>query len=353
MKLLRKWLGLLPGVALLAVVGYGGKFIEHFIATYTKVHHVVFPNIEYVLWAIVIGLIIGNAFGQDYFFRIFQPGIATYEFFLKIGIILLGSRFILVDILKLGGISLLMVAIELGMAIVIMELLGKWLGLSPKLRSLLAVGSCICGVSAIIATEGAIEADDEDTSTAIAVILSTGAIFLFAFPWIGHLLAMGQHLYGMWAGLAVDNTAEAVAAGALYGDVAGKVAVLAKTARNATIGFVVLAYALHYAKAGLASNHVGNKAAFLWQKFPKFVLGFLVISILASVHCFSHEELVSLANLSRWAFLLTFAGVGLRTNFRALAKQGWRPFFVGLTGEIAVAGATLGLLIVTNKIVPF
>ena len=349
---MKKLLGLLPGIALLAAVGYGGKFIEHFIAVEVKAHHAVFPNIEYVLWAIVIGLVVGNAFGEDHFFRIFEPGIKTYEFFLKVGIILLGSRFVLGDMMKLGGISLLMVAVELCMAIVIMELLGKWFGISRKLRSLLAIGSCICGVSAVIAAKPAIEADDEEASISIAVLLSTGAIFLFTFPLIGHLLSMGQHLYGLWAGLAVDNTAEAVATGALYGDIAGKVAVLAKTTRNATIGFVVLGYALYYAKMGLAGK-VGNKASFLWAKFPKFVLGFLAVSVLASMSVFSKTELVSLANLSRWAFLFTFAGVGLRTNVRKLARQSWRAFVVGFIGEIAIAGATLGCLLVADRIIPF
>jgi len=109
----------------------------------------------------------------------------------------------------------------------------------------------------------------------------------------------------------VDNTAEATAAGALYSDAAGKVAVLAKTARNALIGFVVLGYSLYWSSRGEA-RAVGNKAAFLWTKFPKFVLGFLLISLLATLGFFARPQLASLANLSRWAFLLTFAGVGLR-----------------------------------------
>ena len=195
---------------------------------------------------------------------------------------------------------------------------------SAKARVLLAVGSSICGVSAIIAAKGAIEADDEDASLAIAAILALGAISLFTFPLIGHALHLSDHAYGMWAGLAVDNTAEATAAGALYSDAAGKVAVLAKTTRNAMIGFVVLGYALYWASRG-QTQQVSNKAAFLWQKFPKFVLGFLLISLLATVGFFTKPQLTGLANLSRWAFLLTFAGVGLQTNLRQLFKQGWRP----------------------------
>src|ERR1700744_3513584 len=267
----------LPGVLLLAMVGYGGKFLEQFIARYGKAHHLVLPNIEYVLWAILIGLVISNTIGIP---AIFRSGVATYEFWLKVGIVLLGARFLLADVLKLGGLSLGLIAIELVLALTFMTYLGRAFHLKPKLVSLLAIGSSICGVSAIIAAQGAIDADEEDSSLAIAAILALGAISLFSFPAIGHALHLSDHAYGLWAGLAVDNPAEATAAGALYSDGAGKIAVLAKTCRNATIGFIVLGYAVYWASKGEATG-VQNKAAFLWQKFPKFVLGFLLISLLA------------------------------------------------------------------------
>ena len=171
---------------------------------------------------------------------------------------------------------------------------------------------------------------------------------------------MSDHAYGLWTGLAVDNTAEATAAGALYSDAAGKFAVLAKTCRNACIGFVVLGYAIYWAKRGQAAV-IGNKGAFLWKKFPKFVLGFLFISLVATIgtldpkvfphlaalipYGFTRPQIAALGNLSRWAFLLTFAGVGLRTSFRDLLKQGVKPFVVGAIGEIAIAGITLVLVL--------
>jgi uncharacterized integral membrane protein (TIGR00698 family) len=336
----KQTVSLIPGLLLLAVVGYAGKFIEHFINTYTKANHITFPNIEYVLWAIVIGLLVSNTVGVP---RIFQAGVATYEFWLKAGIVLLGSRFLLGDILHLGRISLLLAGIAIALSFAFMHLLGHSFGLKPKLTSLLAIGSSICGVSAIIAAKPAIDADDEDASYAIAAILALGALSLFTFPLIGHSLHLSDKAYGLWAGLAVDNTAEATAAGALYSDAAGKVAVLAKTTRNALIGFVVLAYAIYWASKGEAQA-VGNKAAFLWRKFPKFVLGFLLISLLATLGYFTKPQLTSLANLSRWAFLLTFAGVGLRTSLRELGKQGWKPFAVGAIGEVFIALVTLGLV---------
>lgn len=341
-----KFFRLIPGVLLLAAIGWLGKYLEQSINGYAKAQHWHIPNIEYVLWAILIGLVVSNTVGVP---KIFQAGVLTYEFWLKAGIVLLGSRFLLGDVLKLGGVSLVLVVLELAVAFCLMTLLGKWFGLKPKLTSLLAVGSAVCGVSAIIATKGAIEADDEDSSYAIAAILALGALALFTFPLIGHTLHMSDHAYGMWAGLAVDNTAEATAAGALYSDGAGKIAVLAKTTRNAMIGFVVLGYALYWASRGQAQG-VSNKAAFLWQKFPKFVLGFLLISVLASVGFFNKAQLGSLANLSRWAFLLTFAGVGLRTNFRELRAQGLRPFAVGAIGEIMIAVVTLGMVMVAAKL---
>ena len=354
-------LGLLPGIALLGVVGSAGKVIEQSIARYGKAHHLILPNVEYVLWAILIGVLIANTIGLP---RIFRAGVATYEFWLKAGIILLGARFILGDILHLSGISFVLIFIELALALTFMTYLGRGFKLSPKLITLLAVGSSVCGVSAIIATQGAIDAEEEDSSVAIAAILALGAISLVFFPLVGHTLHMSDHAYGLWTGLAVDNTAEATAAGALYSDAAGKFAVLAKTCRNACIGFIVLGYAIYWARKGQAAV-IENKASFLWKKFPKFVLGFLFISLIATLgtldpklyphlvsmvpYGFTRPQIAALGNLSRWAFLLTFAGVGLRTSFKDLVKQGVKPFLVGAIGEIAIAAITLVLVLGADR----
>ena len=85
------------------------------------------------------------------------------------------------------------------------------------------------------------------------------------------------------------------------------------------------------------------------RRFPKFVLGFIVISALATIGSFSKDQMTDLANLSRWAFLLTFAGVGLRTNIRDLTKQGWRPLVVGVVGECAIAALTLVMVLVAAR----
>src|SRR3981189_1121262 len=131
-----RFLRVIPGVLLLAAVGYAGKLVEQNVGAYAKGHHWTFPNIEYVLWAIVLGLVISNTVGVP---EIFRTGVATYEFWLKAGIVLLGARFLLGDVAKLGGVSLGLVAIEITGAIAFMTLLGRLFNLRPKLTTLLAV----------------------------------------------------------------------------------------------------------------------------------------------------------------------------------------------------------------------
>ena len=333
-------LALLPGTALLFALGLAGKGLEALCNHLRSVNHFPAPHIEYVLWAILLGLILANTSGVP---AVFAPGVATYELWLKLGIVLVGAKFLLGDLAHIGGLSLLLVVIELILSLSVMTVLGRIFRLPPKLTSLLAIGSSICGVTAIMAAQGAIDPDEEDTATAIAAILALGALALFTFPAIGHALHLSQQSFGIWTGLAVDNTAEATVTGALYGDEAGRFAVLAKTARSGFIGFVVLGYAVYWASRGQAGV-VDRKALFLWQKFPKFILGFIAISVLATVGFFSKSQLISLSNLSKWAFLPAFAGVGLRTQLRDLVHQGWRPIVVGVLGEIFIALVTLGLV---------
>ncbi len=159
----------------------------------------------------------------------------------------------------------------------------------------------------------------------------------------------------MWAGLAVDNTAETTATGYLYSEEAGKLAVLVKSVRNALIGFVVLGFALYWASKGEADELAppgfgGAKARFVWDKFPKFVLGFLAVSTLATAHLLSKGQIANLGNVSKWAFLLTFAGVGLNTNVRELARTGWRPLVVAVIGLVVVAVVSLGLVLFTSRV---
>ena len=346
----RNLLVYVPGVVLLIAVGLLGKYAQIGWKSLARQEHWTVPDIEYVLWAIVFGLLVTNTVGLH---RVFRPGVQTYEFWLKVGIVALGVRFVLGDIVKLGGISLVQILVDMVVAGAIILAAARLFGLSGKLGSLLAVGTSICGVSAIVAAKGAIRARNSDVGYAIAAILALGAVALFTLPLLGHGIGLTDHEFGLWAGLAVDNTAETTATGYLYSEQAGKIAVLVKSTRNALIGFVVLGFALYWASRGQA-DHIAPglraRASFIWEKFPKFVLGFLAVSAIATAGWLSKGQSANIANISKWAFLLTFAGVGLNTNIRELVRTGWRPLLVAVVGLAVVAAVSLGLVLLTSRV---
>jgi uncharacterized integral membrane protein (TIGR00698 family) len=346
----RNLLVYVPGVLLLIAVGLLGKYAQIEWKSLARQEHWTVPDIEYVLWAIVFGLLVTNTVGLH---RVFRPGVQTYEFWLKVGIVALGVRFVLGDIVKLGGVSLVQILVDMVVAGAIILAAAHLFGLSGKLGSLLAIGTSICGVSAIVAAKGAIRARNSDVGYAIAAILALGAVALFTLPLLGHGIGLTDHEFGLWAGLAVDNTAETTATGYLYSEQAGKIAVLVKSTRNALIGFVVLGFALYWASRGQA-DHIAPglraRASFIWEKFPKFVLGFLAVSAIATAGWLSKGQSANIANVSKWAFLLTFAGVGLNTNIRELVRTGWRPLLVAVVGLVVVAAVSLGLVLLTSRV---
>ncbi len=155
---------------------------------------------------------------------------------------------------------------------------------------------------------------------------------LFTLPPFGHAIGLSDNEFGLWAGLSVDNTAETTATGYLYSEQAGKVAVLVKSTRKALIGFVVLGFGLYWSSRGEADEMAPGmraRAAFVWDKFPKFVLGFLAVSAVATADGLSRGQITNIANVSRWAILLTFAGaVSIPTFAKSFVPGGgrwWSP----------------------------
>ena len=248
----RRPLDYVPGILLLIAVGLLGKYAQIWWNALAKHEHWHAPDIEYVLWAIVIGLLITNTIGLH---RIFRPGVQTYEFWLKIGIVVLGARFVLGDIAKLGGLSLIQILVDMTVAGTIIILAARAFGLSGKLGSLLAIGTSICGVSAIVAAKGAIRARNSDVSYAIAAILALGAVALFALPPLGARdrpdrprvrpvggPGGGQHRRNHGHRLPVFRRRPA------------RSPCWSSPTRNALIGFVVLGFALYWAARGQADE---------------------------------------------------------------------------------------------------
>lgn len=335
---------LVPGIVLLGALAC---LIKYAIAPHL-------PTGIDVVAAILLGVLVGNALHLPDWLA---DGVRTYEFWLKTGIVFLGSRILLDKLLALGSVGLTMIAVEILISLAVVIIFTRFFNISDKLCTLLATGVAICGVSAIMACAGAIRAKERDTAYAIATILifGLGAILVYAF--IGEALDMDARAFGTWAGLAVDNTAEVVATAELYdqrltdrginpGELSVKdYAILVKNGRNALMGIIVLAFAVYYARKGLA-DQVEHKALFVWNHFPKFVIGFILFSVLATAGFFDKPQLTALKNLSKWCFLLTFVGVGYATQIKDMKQVGLMPFIVGITLEATVAAITLAMVFV-------
>lgn len=326
------WFQYLPGLLALLTVGYAGKIIAGYV-----------PHMEYVLFAIAIGMLISNTVGVP---KVLEPGISTYEFWLKTGIVLMGVRLALQDVFTIGISGLGLVIVEILISVIAARWLGRLFGLSDKLRDLIGIGVGICGVSAIMGATGAIDSSEEESTYAIATILIFGAVMVFLYPVIGTLLGLSDQFFGYWAGLSVDNTAETVATGFAYSEAAGNYATTVKMIRNALMGIVILLFTLSYAHKGLTPE-VENKGRFLWERFPKFLIGFLLFSVLATVGFFTKENVTVIKHLSNWAFLMAFAGVGFKARFSEM-KAGIKPFLVGLGVESVVAIATFVMLLLVS-----
>jgi len=316
----------IPGISLLVGVGLLSKLIAGYI-----------PHLNYVLVAIALGMLIRNTVTLP---QILEAGVDTYELWLKIGIVFLGARLVLGDVLSLGAKGLLMVLVEIIVSLTVIMFLARKFGLSDKLGSLLAVGVGICGVSAIIGASGAIDAEEEDAALAIATILIFGAVMIFLFPLLGQVIGLSPEAFGYWAGLAIDNTSEAVATGFAFSEVAGQYATLTKLGRNALMGVVILFFAIRFA-GNNSSKKIDNKLKFIWSKFPKFLLGFLLMSLLSTVGFFNDSQISVMKHLTNWAFMLAFVGVGFRTRISEMKKAGFKAAVVGFGGELAVAIVTL------------
>ena len=290
-----------------------------------------------LVYAIVLGMLIRNTIGLHAWFEV---GTRTYEVFWKVGIVLLGSQMGLHSFSEVGVKGFVLAAVEVVATLSITLWLTRVFKIDGALRQLLAIGMAICGVSAIIALSSALRNDEEDTSYAVSVILCFGLLSLTVMPFLGHLLHLSPLHFGLWAGLAVNNTAEAVATGFTYSESAGHYATIAKLCRTLFLDAALL-YFVHGMIREKLTNTTVSTARSLVKHFPKFALGLIVFSALASFHFWSQGALDNLNHLYRWAFLLGFAGVGLRTSLYRLRTRGVRPLALALGVQTIMAAIML------------
>ena len=319
---------LLPGVGVLCV----GAIFSRAIASVT--------GLTPLLVAVALGAVLVNGPGIPDQWR---PGLATHNIWLGAGIVLMGASLTLETVREAGLGVLVGVVVVAGLTIGVVEALSRGVfGLDEELGSLLAAGAGICGVSAVVAVGGAVRAREDQIAYAAATVLLFDAVTLVVYPIFGDLLGLSDVVFGIWAGVSMFSTGPVVAVGFAYSEVAGQWATLTKLTRNALIGVVVLVYAAYYTQAETEGR---LSVRTLWEEFPTFVLGFLVLSIVGTLGILSPAQLTTIDTAYSWLFGVAFVGLGTEIELDKLRQTGLEP--IGVVLVSLVAGSVLSLAVLT------
>jgi uncharacterized integral membrane protein (TIGR00698 family) len=302
---------------------------------------------EYVIFALAFGLIISNIFKVP---AVMQVGGRT-EYFIKIGLVCMGADIFFGDIIR-GGFMGLVQAILVASAVWFMTYwICRKFAVSERFSAIIASANAICGVSATIAAGGAIQGDRKEISYMVAWVLVCAVVLILVMPPIAKLLNLPNNWAGAWIGGVIDNTGAVVAAGGIIGgDAAYKVAALVKMSQNVLIGVAAFLMAL-WATISLDRKEGAEKPSFMeiWYRFPKFVLGFIVASLVVSfiAEPIWGEKVAkqignACKNYRNWFFALCFVSIGLETNFKELVSVGGgRPAIAYWISQTANAVWTL------------
>ncbi|MDQ3645567.1 MAG: YeiH family protein, partial [Actinomycetota bacterium] len=335
---------ILPGLLLTSLVGLAA----HLVARIT------FPRglavgLE-VPVALLMGLIVANL-GRTTAWAL--PGIRfAVKYVLGVGIVLLGLRLNLQSIALIGAEALGLVLITIAISCAFAVVVGRRLGVSPRVALLIGVGTSVCGASAIAAVAPVVEADDREVSFAVATITVFGTLAVVLYPLIGHVLGLDVLTFGLWSGSAVPDTAQTIASGAVYSTVARDVATVVKLVRNVLIIPLLLMVAWGWNRRGgqSSASHETTKRS-LRKAFPIFLVGFLALSLVRTANLVDPETLADVDLLTRACFVVALAGFGLQTRLGHIRRVGARPFLLGF-GTFGLLGAGSLALIVALGLGP-
>lgn len=251
----------------------------------------------------------------------------------------LGFRLSLGEVLQIGGAGLLVVSVSTIGSLAAGWWLARRLGVPEKLAILLGVGTAICGASAIVAADSVVQADKRDTAVALGTITLFGTVGIVLYPWIGRLVGLDDHLFGLWGGASLHETAQVVAAGFAMSEEAGRVATVVKLARIALLAPIVfwLAWWLRRHRAEAGAAHV--------PAVPWFLVVFLLCAALNSAGVIPAAALAVIRRADLWLLCVGMAGVGLHTGIADLRAAGMRPLAAGLLQWIVVAALSLGMAV--------
>jgi uncharacterized integral membrane protein (TIGR00698 family) len=293
-------------------------------------------NLEAVIISLSIGLLISNFFKVPAWLR---ASLST-ELYVKVGLILLGASVIFGDILKAGTLGLVQALLVVVSVWYFAYWISKKLRVDNELTMMLASAVSICGVSAAIATSGAIKGDAKKLSYVISLVLITAIPMMIGMPYLAQWLGLSQEVTGAWLGGTIDTTGAVVASGTLVGETALKISTIVKFSQNVLLGIAAFAISIYWSYTkhpGVEGERVKPSLKVIWERFPKFVLGFIAASLLFSFFIqpsVINEVKGSLKNLQGLWFTLAFTSIGLETKFRDLFKhENRKPLYAFLLAQ--------------------
>lgn len=298
----------------------------------------VLPVIGGPVFGIVLGIVVRSVMVPG---ETLNPGINfASKQVLQWSIVALGLGLSLTQVVQTGMQSLSVTVVTMTTAFVSALLLGRWLGVHGKLRTLIGVGTAICGGSAIAATVPIIKPNDHDTAYAISTIFLFNVVAVLLFPLLGHLLNLSDMGFGMWAGTAINDTSSVVAAGYSYSQQAGDYATIVKLTRATLIIPVCLVLAIIEAARHKRSGATDFNLA---RIFPWFILWFVVAAGLRTAGFIPAAWEGDIHTGAVFLIVVALTGVGMSCDLRRMISTGFRPILLGLGVWVSVAVSSLAV----------
>lgn len=296
-----------------------------------------------MILAILAGIVFHNVIGTP---QRAKAGVAfSLRRILRFAIILLGLQLTVQEVIQVGATGIAVIALTLASTFLFTTWLGRLLGVDRKLTELIATGTSICGASAVIATNTVTQAHDEDVAYAVACVTVFGSIAMFVYPLLPGVLHLDPHAFGLWSGASIHEIAQVVAAAFQDGKQAGEFGTIAKLSRVMMLAPTVIVLGILAARRAARHGHAQSQAR---PPLPWFVLGFIALAIVNSFVIIPAEARSVIVPATTFLLSMALAAMGLETDVAKLRAKGIRPFLLGLSAFVFIAGFSLMLVKMTT-----
>lgn len=320
------------GWIVLAAVSYVSQWISRLVEI----------NGTHPLEAMLVGIVLGAlARNLGLVPKTWEPYLKRFETPLLWGIMLLGAGFTLRVTSELP-LSLVVILVSMAVGFVFVYIVARKAGLPEKFSALLAVGTSICGGSAIAITSPLIKAKEEETSYSVSTIVIAAFILLVSLPLLGGVLGLSEQSFGIWAGTAVHNTPQTIGTGYIFGEEAGQVATVIKLTRNMFMIVVAFLVSIWFGAKEAERCKLGKKA--ILKAFPWVLFGYVAMAVCAVQGFFTPEGVAFFKTAGKFLILMGMVGIGFGTDFRDIKRYGIKPLLIGILGAVVVTGVSLLLV---------